>query len=196
LAMPPLRIRTATSADAAALSRLLGQLGYPTDPAEIPQRIEKLYARPGTTVLVAEGGQGDVVGVVTVHLFQTMHASEPVAWLTTLVVDEKARGQGIGSTLVMRAEAWAIRRCTARTRTTFTRRATTSTPASDSPRFLRINADTTCRQSHARQNFTSWSSRTTTRRRRSSLRCRDSWSLQRAARLAGDRRSKFGRALL
>ena len=108
MAMPPLRIRTATSADAAALSRLLGQLGYPTDPAEIPQRIEKLYARPGTTVLVAEGGQGDVVGVVTVHLFQTMHASEPVAWLTTLVVDETARGQGIGSTLVTRAEAWAI----------------------------------------------------------------------------------------
>jgi len=106
--MLPLKVRPATSADATALSRLLGQLGYPTDPAEIPQRIEKLYARPGTTVLVAEGGQGDVVGVVTVHLFQTMHASEPVAWLTTLVVDEKARGRGIGSALVERAEDWAI----------------------------------------------------------------------------------------
>ena len=149
--MLPLKVRPATSADATALSRLLGQLGYPTDAAEIPDRIEKLYARPGTTVLVAEGGQGDVVGVVTVHLFQTMHAIEPVAWLTTLVVDEKARGQGIGSTLVTRAEAWAIstapgasrlpRRCIALTRMTFTRRETTSTPASGSPRFLRLNAD-------------------------------------------------------
>ena len=106
--MAPITIRPATSDDAPALSRLLTQLGYPTDAADIPERIQKLNARPGTTVLVAEDQEGEVLGVVTVHLFQSMHVSEPTAWLTTLVVDEKARGRGIGSALVERAEDWAI----------------------------------------------------------------------------------------
>jgi GNAT superfamily N-acetyltransferase len=38
-----------------------------------------------------------------------MHASEPTAWLTTLVVEEEARGRGVGSALVAHAEEWAIR---------------------------------------------------------------------------------------
>ena len=103
------RIRPAIPGDAATLGRLLDQLGYPTDAAEIPERIEKLHARPGTTVLVAEDEAGELLGVVTVHLFPTMHASEPAAWLTALVVDEKARGQGVGSALVAQAEDWAIK---------------------------------------------------------------------------------------
>ena len=106
--MDSLRIRPAAPGDAAPLGRLLEQLGYPTDAAEIPGRIEKLHARPGTMVLVAEDERGQVLGVVTVHLFQSIHASEPAAWLTSLVVEEKARGQGVGSALVLRAEDWAI----------------------------------------------------------------------------------------
>lgn len=100
------RIRTASSADAPALSRLLGQLGYPAEASAIPNRLERVLARPGTTVLVAEDG-GAVVGVVTVHLFQALHTEEPNAWLTAVVVDESARGKGVGSALVARAEDWA-----------------------------------------------------------------------------------------
>ncbi len=107
--MDSLRIRPAAPGDAATLSRLLDQLGYPAKADEIPERIEKLYARPGTTVLVAESEGGVILGVVTVHLFQSMHASEPTAWLTTLVVEEEARGRGIGSALMTHAEKWAIR---------------------------------------------------------------------------------------
>ena len=107
--MDSLRIRLAVSGDAAPLGRLLEQLGYPTDAAEIPERIEKLHARPGTIVSVAENDQGELVGVVTVHLFQSIHSSEPAAWLTSLVVEEQARGQGVGSALVAHAEDWAIR---------------------------------------------------------------------------------------
>ena len=105
--MDSLTIRPAASGDAAAISRLLDQLGHPASAAEIPERIEKLHARPGTIVLVAERA-GEVVGVVTVHLFQSLHAHEPVAWLTTVVVDESVRGKGVGSVLVARAEEWAI----------------------------------------------------------------------------------------
>jgi GNAT superfamily N-acetyltransferase len=104
--MDSLRIRPATADDALALARLLGQLGYPTDSDEIPARLERLEARPGTTVIVAENADG-VVGVLTVHLFPSLHTSEPVAWLTAVVVEETARGQGIGAALVKRAEEWA-----------------------------------------------------------------------------------------
>jgi predicted N-acetyltransferase YhbS len=104
--MESLIIRSATKEDAPALSRLLGQLGYPSEAADIPDRLDKLLARPETTVLVADQ-KGQAVGVVTVHLFQAMHANEPIAWLTALVVDEAVRGQGVGSALVQRAEEWA-----------------------------------------------------------------------------------------
>jgi GNAT superfamily N-acetyltransferase len=106
--MDSLRFRPAAPGDAATLGRLLEQLGYPTDAAEIPARIEKLHARPGTMVIVAEDERGELLGVVTVHLFQSIHSSEPAAWLTSLVVEEQARGQGVGSALVARAEEWAI----------------------------------------------------------------------------------------
>ena len=102
-----LEIRPATPDDAPALGRLLTQLGYPTEAAEIPDRLEKLYARPGTIALAAEVG-GRVVGCVTVHLFQSLHASEPTAWLTAVIVDEDVRGKGVGSALVRRAEEWAM----------------------------------------------------------------------------------------
>jgi GNAT superfamily N-acetyltransferase len=105
--MDSLKIRPAASGDAATLGRLLKQLGYPTNAEQIPQRLAKLDARPGTAVLVAETERGDVVGVVTIHVFPALHTDDPVAWLTAVVVDETARGQGVGSALVARAEEWA-----------------------------------------------------------------------------------------
>ena len=106
--MQGLTIRPAVADDAPALARMLGQLGYPTDASEVPQRLERMRERSGTTVFVAED-RGKPVGVVTVHLFQALHTSEPVAWLTALVVDESVRGSGVGSALVERAEEWAVR---------------------------------------------------------------------------------------
>lgn len=103
------RIRPAVAGDAAALGRLLGQLGYPTDAEDVPARLEKIHATPGTTVVVAEDSSGEVVGAVTVHLFQALHTSGPTAWLTAVVVEEKARGRGIGTALVEFAEQWASR---------------------------------------------------------------------------------------
>jgi GNAT superfamily N-acetyltransferase len=105
--MNSVRIRPARADDASALSRLLGQLGYPSDADEIPDRLARLHSRPGTIALVAED-RGHVVGCVTVHLFSALHTSSPNAWLTALVVDEIARGKGVGSALLKRAEEWAI----------------------------------------------------------------------------------------
>jgi GNAT superfamily N-acetyltransferase len=100
-------IREARRDDALELSDLLTQLGYPTEAAQIPDRLDRLHARPGTIVLVAEV-RGRPVGMGTVHLFSAMHCDEPAAWLTALVVDESARGMGVGSALVKRAEELAV----------------------------------------------------------------------------------------
>ena len=108
--MDYITIRSATGGDAAALSLLLGQLGYPSDADEIPGRLEKLYARPGSTVLVAETPAGEVIAAVTVHLFQALHTTEPTAWLTAVVVEENARGRGVGAEIVQYAERWAVER--------------------------------------------------------------------------------------
>jgi GNAT superfamily N-acetyltransferase len=108
--MDSLTIRSATAGDAGALSLLLGQLGYPTSEAEIPGRLERLYARPGSTVFVAETADGEVIAAVTVHLFQALHTDEPTAWLTAVVVEENARGRGVGAAIVEYAERWAMER--------------------------------------------------------------------------------------
>jgi len=70
--------RTAVESDAAALAALSVQLGYPSSPAEILDRLRDIRARGDGQVLVAE-----IVG---------------------LVVDERLRGRGIGVNLVAAAE--------------------------------------------------------------------------------------------
>ena len=100
-------IRPAVPTDAPVLSELLAQLGYPTAPSEIPQRLRALGEYPSAVAFVAANESGEVVGLVTAHLFPSIHDSEPVGWLTTLVVLETARGAGIGTALVRHIEQWA-----------------------------------------------------------------------------------------
>jgi len=100
------KLRAALPSDAEALSVLLGQLGYPATLGEMPRRLSQLESHPGAAARVADVN-GRVVGVATVHVFPSIHSTVPAAWLTTLVVDEGARGQGIGRQLVAWAEEWA-----------------------------------------------------------------------------------------
>lgn len=102
-------LRPPSNADAAALSALLGELGYPTTPSAVPARLAALATHPGALAWVAEL-DGRVVGVVSVHMLPAIHMTEPVAYLTALVVGEAARGRGVGQLLVARAEEWALAR--------------------------------------------------------------------------------------
>jgi GNAT superfamily N-acetyltransferase len=99
-------LRAASRGDAKPLAKLLGELGYPTDSKAIPARLRLLDGHAGAMAYVAELN-GAVVGVVTVHVFPVVHSTPPAAWLTALVVDEKARGKGVGQKLVAHAERWA-----------------------------------------------------------------------------------------
>ena len=101
-----IRIRPARSDDASSLADLLSQLGYPATAAEVVGRLELLAKSAGANALVAVSDDG-ILGLVTCHMFVSLHSSTPVAWLTTLVVDGSRVGQGIGRTLVAAAEHWA-----------------------------------------------------------------------------------------
>ena len=100
-------IRTAAPSDAPILCELLAQLGYPASVSEIPARLSALASFPRAAAFVAMNGYGEVVGLATTHIFPSIHDNGPVAWLTTLVVLEDARGAGIGSALVRHVEQWA-----------------------------------------------------------------------------------------
>ena len=100
-------IRAAAPSDAPILCELLAQLGYPASVAEIPARLSALASFPRAAAFVATNGYGEVVGLATAHIFPSIHDNGPVAWLTTPVVLEDARGAGIGSALVRHVEQWA-----------------------------------------------------------------------------------------
>lgn len=101
-----LRVRQAESGDADALARLCIQMGYATQPADIPARVDRLRSDANVRALVAED-DGAVVGLITIHVRYTMNHAAPLAQITLLVVDEVRRGQGIGRALVAAAEEWA-----------------------------------------------------------------------------------------
>ncbi|MFP5286484.1 MAG: GNAT family N-acetyltransferase [Thermoanaerobaculia bacterium] len=97
-----MNIRHAIAADAAALAALSTQLGYPARPEEAAERLSALGAG---ALLVAEEG-GAVLGwihVCGIRFFQ----SPPFAEIGGLVVDEAARGRGVGKLLVQAAVRWA-----------------------------------------------------------------------------------------
>lgn len=103
------QVRDAETSDAEALARLCTQLGYPAEPASMPARLARLDAAGDARALVATEG-GNVLGLATVHLRHALNHAAPLAQLSLLVVDERARGRGVGRTLVAAAEAWARER--------------------------------------------------------------------------------------
>lgn len=95
--------------DIPAVAELATQLGYPSTAAQIERRFHALEETPDASVLIAENPEGTVLGWI--HVFRTRHLeSDPGAEIGGLVVDEAARGRGVGSALVTAAEVWAKER--------------------------------------------------------------------------------------
>ena len=105
-------IRRAIPEDGDAIARLVEQLGGGSDPARLAARLRKIMDQATQAVFVAEGESG-IDGVIVAEHRIEVQASESVE-LTTLVVDDGARRQGLGAQLVAAAEAWAMRRGVAR----------------------------------------------------------------------------------
>jgi GNAT superfamily N-acetyltransferase len=104
------KVRLAQASDAPALATLVAQLGYPAPAEAMPARLENLSRASDAIALVAEDEAGNVVALMTARVFPVIHLDAPIAWLTALVVLDSARGKGIGSMLLERAEQWAIQK--------------------------------------------------------------------------------------
>ena len=98
------RLRDARRDDAAELARLFTQLGHATSTADVEQRWAE-WTADGARAIVAESEAGPLVGLVTFGRMRVLHRPHPVGRVTSLVVDERLRGEGIGRRLVARAES-------------------------------------------------------------------------------------------
>ncbi len=101
--MTDVSVRPAGLADAPAMARLIGSLGYPSTADEMRRRLQAILARDDFLTLVAATGTG-VVGTIGVQLCPSYNRDALTGRIASLVVDEALRGQGIGGRLVAEAE--------------------------------------------------------------------------------------------
>ena len=74
--------------------------------------LESIVASPATTLFVARDGENQIVGTLTLVLFRSPSGAR--GWIEDVIVDEEARGNGVGEALVDAAIDLA-RRSNART---------------------------------------------------------------------------------
>jgi GNAT superfamily N-acetyltransferase len=99
-------IRRARAEDAERLADLATQLGYPSTPAQMIERLDPLLGEKEHGILVAEDPKDGVVGWIHVYVHRGIEM-EPRAELSGLVVDERHRSAGVGEALIQAVEAWA-----------------------------------------------------------------------------------------
>jgi GNAT superfamily N-acetyltransferase len=98
-------VREATDLDVAAISHLVGELGYPATEAQMRERLAAARESPDCAVYVAESG-GRIAGWIEVAEHHNL-ASGWYVEIMGLVVSEDQRGAGVGRALVQRARRWA-----------------------------------------------------------------------------------------
>jgi GNAT superfamily N-acetyltransferase len=95
-------VREIVEDDAAAVARLLGELGYPTDAVDLRHRTRRGGKLATGDVFVAERA-GSVVGCMSLAFVPYFPDGSVVCRVTALVVAAVHRGQGIGRLLIARA---------------------------------------------------------------------------------------------
>ena len=103
--MSEIRIRTPQAGDAEVVARLVTQLGYASEPAQVAARLTHLEGHPDIRAYVAER-DGMVLGMIGLMVFPAFHRDGLHGYVTALVVDENARGSGIGAALLAASESW------------------------------------------------------------------------------------------
>jgi GNAT superfamily N-acetyltransferase len=99
-------LRDATEDDAGDVALLLGELGYPADPSDIPARMRAVREEGGAVVLAVDE-DGSALGLMGLARHATLHSPSPAAYVTALVTAENARRRGVGRMLVEEAKRWA-----------------------------------------------------------------------------------------
>ena len=102
----PVSFRPAADGDAAGIAALLTDLGYATDPGDVPARIARFTAHGAGTVLIAEAA-GRVAALAALEYTQPIHHSRPVAHVSAFVVGSAHRRRGLGRRLLTEVERLA-----------------------------------------------------------------------------------------
>jgi len=102
-------LRTLRIDDAPAAAALAGQLGYPTTDVQMERRLAGLLGSEADGLFGAFDAAGRMLGWIQVQERRTLER-DPYAEICALVVEEAARGRGIGAALVEGAERWAAGR--------------------------------------------------------------------------------------
>jgi GNAT superfamily N-acetyltransferase len=104
-----MKLRPPRPGDETALAQLSDQLGYPSDAAQVRQRLDGILPRDDQRVIVAEDDRGHPLGWIHVLMSYRLE-SDAAAEIAGLVVSETYRSAGIGLALLEAAEAWADER--------------------------------------------------------------------------------------
>ena len=102
-----MKIRDASLADATQISQLLEQLGYVFSPQRVRAKLAILNASNADRILMAQEGE-QVLGVISLHTLELFHQPGRLGRITALVIDQSARGQGIGARLVAAADDYFV----------------------------------------------------------------------------------------
>ncbi|WP_080890639.1 MULTISPECIES: GNAT family N-acetyltransferase [Pseudomonadaceae] len=97
-------VRDARRTDASAIARLLGELGYPANDDVIERRLQQHLNHADACLLVAEGGEGQLLGFISLHFIVQLALEGDFCRISYLCVDSTARSQGTGERLVQAAE--------------------------------------------------------------------------------------------
>ncbi len=92
-------LREITDRDAAAINRLLAQLSR-SAPRLDAAAVRQVATWNGNSLLAVRAG-GEIIGVLTLVTFPIPTGLR--AWIEDVVVDESARGQGVGAALTLEA---------------------------------------------------------------------------------------------
>jgi ribosomal protein S18 acetylase RimI-like enzyme len=93
------RVTAADDALAGAVARLVPQLSPTRRPASLAELVE-LVSAPGTRLIVARDGE-TVLGMLTLIVYRVPTGIR--GWIHDVVVDESARGRGVGEALAREA---------------------------------------------------------------------------------------------
>jgi GNAT superfamily N-acetyltransferase len=99
-------IRNAILEDALALADLASELGYPTTPEVMRNRLRAILGKNDHLVLVATNDNGAVHGWVQAHAADFLESGLRVD-IVGLIVAQRARRTGLGRLLVKEVEHWA-----------------------------------------------------------------------------------------
>jgi GNAT superfamily N-acetyltransferase len=104
-----IEVRPCTPEDAAAVSALLGELGYEVTLEAAAERVRRLMDTGLDATFIAVD-ESRPLGLIALHRCHMIQYRTAVARITALVVDQRARRRGIGHLLVDHALRWAEQR--------------------------------------------------------------------------------------